>query len=458
MSFMLYDIIFLVVFCLFLIIFLIIRRKKIKREGLLVLYRTEIGVRLINYISEKYKKLLGKAEYVIIGFGYVFMIVMLYFLFQLSYYFIKFPDFIRAVKIPPIVPLIPYLPNIFKADYLPPFYFTYWIIVLAIAAITHEFLHGIYFKRENIKIKSTGFAFLGPFLAFFVEPDEKKMQKMKIKKQLAAISAGSFANLLMTILFFILMIVFFNLFFVKAGVIFSTYSYNAINSSEISSFGANILADGMNLTEVQVNNQTFYIKTSQKDSSGLILAYYDSPALKVELRGAIIQLDNEDTKESEDLKRILETKKPKDIISVKTLLADNSIQEYTIQLEEKPGNSSQAYIGISLPSSYSSSTFFGRLRGKLTFFKNPDIYYKPKVDGDLIIFIYNLLWWMVLINLSVALGNMLPLGIFDGGRFFYLTVLAITKSEKIARRAFKISTAILLAVFVLLIILWFASL
>ncbi|MCX6748609.1 MAG: hypothetical protein NT076_03310, partial [Candidatus Pacearchaeota archaeon] len=204
MSFMLYDLIFLVAFCLFLITFLSIRRKKIKREGLLVLYRTEVGIKIINYISKKYKKLLDRAEYVVIGCGYLFMMVMLYFLFQLCYYFIKFPDFIRAVKIPPIVPLIPYLPNIFKADYLPPFYFTYWIIVLAVAAITHEFLHGIYFKREGIKIKSTGFAFLGPFLAFFVEPDEKKMQKMKIKKQLAAISAGGFANILMTILFFII--------------------------------------------------------------------------------------------------------------------------------------------------------------------------------------------------------------------------------------------------------------
>ncbi|MCX6748117.1 MAG: site-2 protease family protein, partial [Candidatus Pacearchaeota archaeon] len=260
------------------------------------------------------------------------------------------------------------------------------------------------------------------------------------------------------ILFFIIMVVFFSLVFAKAGVIFSTYSYGAINSSQISSLGKNLFADGMNLTEVQVNNQTFYIPTSQKNSSGLILAYFDSPALKVGLRGTIVQIDNQEIKESADLKRILETKKPEDIVFVKTLLANGSLQRYNIKLEEKPGNSSQAYIGIALPSAYSSSTFMGKLRGKITFFKSPDTYYKPKINGDFVIFIYNLLWWMVLINLSVALGNMLPLGIFDGGRFFYLTVLGLTKSEKIAKRAFKISTAILLTAFALLIVLWFASL
>ncbi len=46
---------------------------------------------------------------------------------------------------------------------------------------------------------------------------------------------------------------------------------------------------------------------------------------------------------------------------------------------------------------------------------------------------------------SIALVNMLPVGIFDGGRFFYLTILAITKKEKIAKKAFSIITYLFLA-------------
>ena len=39
----------------------------------------------------------------------------------------------------------------------------------------------------------------------------------------------------------------------------------------------------------------------------------------------------------------------------------------------------------------------------------------------------------MIINLLVALFNMLPLGFLDGGRFFYLTFLGLTGSEKVAK-------------------------
>jgi membrane-associated protease RseP (regulator of RpoE activity) len=52
---------------------------------------------------------------------------------------------------------------------------------------------------------------------------------------------------------------------------------------------------------------------------------------------------------------------------------------------------------------------------------------------------------------------MLPMGIFDGGRFFYLTILSLTKSKKKAELWFKISTNFLLGLFVLLMILWGVS-
>ena len=57
-------------------------------------------------------------------------------------------------------------------------------------------------------------------------------------------------------------------------------------------------------------------------------------------------------------------------------------------------------------------------------------------------------------NISVALANMLPLGIFDGGKFFYLTVWGITGRRKIAERAFKISTYSILILVAVLMIRW----
>jgi len=64
---------------------------------------------------------------------------------------------------------------------------------------------------------------------------------------------------------------------------------------------------------------------------------------------------------------------------------------------------------------------------------------------------------VVIISISVALINMLPVGIFDGGRFFYLTVLGITKSENIAKRAFAFSTYLFLFILLILMVTWLSS-
>ena len=74
-----------------------------------------------------------------------------------------------------------------------------------------------------------------------------------------------------------------------------------------------------------------------------------------------------------------------------------------------------------------------------------------------IVFIYNLIWWIALVNISVALVNMPPMGIFDGGRMFMLTMMGITGSEKFAKVSFKIITYLILGVFFLLMFSWFAA-
>jgi len=455
MSFVLYDITFLIVFSVFLVIFLVLRRKKLQREGILILYRTQLGIKIINYISKKYKKFLHSFEYVLIFCGYLLMAGIVVLLIQVLYLFFKFPDLIRAIKIPPIAPLIPYLPQIFKADYLPMFYFTYWIIVLAIAAIFHEFCHGIFAKARGVKIKSTGFAFLGPFTGAFVEPDENKVKKLKIKEQIAFLSAGSFANFVIGILFFIILLLFFILAFSPSGVIFNTYTFSVANISDITLTNESFFVDfngGLNLTKGFIGNETYYIESSVIDNSSYVVAYEDTPALKAGLVGVIIEFDGNKIKTDSNLKKELFNKKPGDNVTIKTLFND-SVKEYNIKLINRLDNKSQAYLGIATIKTDSSS-LLGKIRNKVLFFKDPNTDYKPKIAGDLTIFIYYLFWWIIFISFSVALGNMMPLGIFDGGRVFYLTVLWITKSEKIAKKAYKFSTYLLIGVFLLLTFLW----
>ena len=388
------------------------------------------------------------------------MIGMLVLLFQLIYWFFR-PEFVQAVKIPPIMPLIPYFTSIFNVEWLPPFYFTYWIIALAVTAVSHEFFHGIFAKARDIKIKSTGFAFLGPFVGAFVEPDENKVRKLKIKKQLGFLSAGSFANVLVTFIFLIIMWLFFISAFAPAGAIFNTYTFARVNVSDIGwiddlSFVMNL--DGkFNLTEIEAGDVKYFVNDDnlerlKNSSTEYIYAFEDAPALNAGLAGVITEFDGVEIKNNEDLSSALSEKKPGDNVKIKTLFND-STREYEIQLASRPDDESRAYLGIAVIRTDFSSVM-GRIRTRIAFFRDPNTYYEPKL-GDFTIFIYNLIWWIILINLSVALVNMMPIGIFDGGRVFYLTVLGLTKSQKIAKKAFKISTIFFLLIFLLLTYLWF---
>src|SRR3989344_7574707 len=167
-AFLIYDLTFLVVFTLGVIIFLYTHKKNLQRQGLLYLYRTKIGIKFIDSFTEKYKKILKPLQYLILASGYLLMAGMIYLLAKFSWVYLTSPVAAKALKVPVLIPLVPYLPDLFKLDFLPSFNFTYWIIIIAIIAIPHEFAHGIFARIHKIKVHSTGFGFLGPFLAAFV--------------------------------------------------------------------------------------------------------------------------------------------------------------------------------------------------------------------------------------------------------------------------------------------------
>jgi len=450
MSFLAYDIGFFILFCLFVIVFIYVKRSKVKREGLIYLYKSKFGLKAIDYFGIKHKKLVSALEWPVIVICYITMAGMLYLLFRISYAFLKFPEFVRAVKIPPVMPLIPYIPEIFKIEFLPPFYFTYWLVVLAVTAIFHEFFHGIFSKKNGVRIKKTGFYFLGPFTGAFVEPDENEVKKLSFRKQAAIFGAGSFANWILTIFFFFIMWGFFALTFHPSGVMFNSYAFSFINNSEIQQVigESQISVDGLlNLTEIKANDKTCYVKNI---SEGIMAAYEDSPALKAGLSGVIIGINEDKIATYDGLRESLLKRSPGENITIKTLY-NKTEREYNIILGEK---NDRPYIGILLISPVSSG-IFGRVRSWLTFFKEPNTEYAPQSTRfrDLTIFIYNLLWWITFINLSVALGNMLPLGIFDGGRFFHVTMKKLT-NETLARKILMFVTYALLFLFLLLMISW----
>jgi len=245
---MFYDLIFFLLFTLATIVFLYKRKHNLKRQGLMYLYRTRIGLKIIDWTSEKFEKILRPMQFLIVGCGYILMGSMIWLLAKFTYIY-SVSDIAKQIKIPPILPLFPYATDLFKLDFLPPFYFTYWIIIIAVIAISHEFAHGIFARLNKIKVHSTGFGFLGPFLAAFVEPDEKEMQKAKKFTQLSILAAGTFANILMTILFGGIMALFFVVSFTPAGINFNSYAESVVPLAAIT------VVEGMQINNFnEINN------------------------------------------------------------------------------------------------------------------------------------------------------------------------------------------------------------
>ena len=466
-----YDIIFLVLFLAFISFFLFKKRNNLKKEGLLYLYRTNWGIRLINRIGNKYPKTMKVLSYLSVGCGYVLMISVFYLVYTIVKIYIFVPDAVRAIKVPPIMPLVPYLPQVFKLEFLPPFYFTYWIIIIAIIAITHEMAHGIFAAYNKVKIKKTGFGFfpffLPIFLAAFVELDEKIMQKRKNFAQRAILSAGTFANILTAILFFGILVLFFFSSFSASGIIYDEYAISAVSIAGITSIN-NItvnnptyseflgLLDETEINNLSVDNRNYFVNKELieiQDNKQELFVYDSAPAIKANLSSIIIEIDGVKIYNTDILVEELSQHSPGDEIIVKTIY-EEGIVENKIILEENPNAPGTAWLGIAFLSQEKGG-FFGKIIDTLSF-KKPNVYYEPKFDG-VSIFIYNLLWWLVLISISVALINMLPVGIFDGGRFLYLTVLSLTKNEKIAKKVFVLSTKFFIFILFLLIAFWAIS-
>ena len=449
-SFVIYDLIFLALFTLGVALFLYIKRKNLQRQGIMYLYRTRIGIKIIDWTAKKFSKILKPVQYLVIVSGYTLMALMIWFLVKFSWFYLTSPTAARALRVPVLLPLVPYIDKIIP--FLPPFYFTYWIIIIALIAIPHEFAHGIFARLNKIKVHSTGFGFLGPFLAAFVEPDEKDMSQLKKFTQLVILAAGTFANILVTIFFGILLWLFFISSFTAAGVNFNTYSSSLVNVSDLSIIGDP--SEDINFVEIQVNGVSYFaapeiLQHAQDNNIEQIIVFDDAPAFNVRLSGSISEINGEKITSFDELGNILQQYNPGDEIEIKTI-QDNEVKEFDITLAEREG---KAFLGVGIFPPRSSSGLLGKFYGWITSIKDPTVYYESSI-GDMGIFIYDLLWWSILISLSVALVNMIPVGIFDGGRFFFLTVWGLTGSEKAGKKAFVISTWLILLLVAALMLKW----
>jgi membrane-associated protease RseP (regulator of RpoE activity) len=467
-SFIVYDLVFMALFIVLAFFFFKRNKKNVKRHGWIFLYHSKVGLKFIDWAAKKFEKILKPTSVVVIGLGYILMGGILWLLSKTVWIYISSPIPEQLKNLPPIAPLIPYFPRIFNLESLfPPLYFTYFLIALAIVAVSHEFSHGIFARLWKIKVKTTGLAFFGPFFGAFVEPDEKKMQKAPKFHQLSILGAGVFANILMTILFGLIMWGFFIVSFAPVGVNFNTYAQGVVNISDITEVNGGSVSSLLEisehtkegLNEIVVDGKRFLVPRASLDGEfllehELIIVFEDAPAINSNLQGSIASVGGLEIRSHEDLVNALQSYSPGETVEIIMIQNEGVRKTYDVTLGEKEG---KTYLGVGFYSNERKG-FSGKLLGFFASIKDPRVYYEPSWDGNFVQFIYDLLWWIVIINILVALMNMLPVSILDGGRFFYLTIWGITGSEKIGKGTYKLITWFIILLLVIMMARWIIGL
>ncbi len=391
--------VFAIVFILCLIIFLYAKRDKIKVQKLIfpllyfILYRTKVGIKLMDKVANKARKFLHYLTYLVITVGFVGMIFISYALIKNIYIIFTEPSAMPGVGV--------VLPIEAKGVFYVPFF--YWIISIFILAVAHEFSHGLFAKTFRMRVKSSGLAFLAvlvPILpAAFVEPDEKQLSKRPAFQQLGVFAAGSFANIVLGIIFMLIFML------VLQPVLTSV-----------------IAADGVKIMSVAEDEDITYPAEIAGISAGEV----------------IHRVDGIEVKYQENFTSIMGTTKSGDYIKIVTDRA-----EYSFQLATNPQNSSRGYIGITSMQNRVINQDFSEKYGKFT--AEVIMWFTLRPSNDQVGFIPGLIYWLYLLNIGIGLFNLAPLGPIDGGRMLHVVLQKVCK-KKTADKIWKITSLVFLII------------
>jgi Zn-dependent protease len=184
-----------------------VKRKRIEVQQVIgpllyfVLMRTKLGLNFMDKLGRKFPTFWKWTGYLGMGVGFLGMGAIMFELTRLTVNL-----FITQAAQPGVALVLPF--DVPGAITVP---FEYFIICVFIVAVIHEASHGIMARALKIKLKSSGFAFLGIIVpvipAAFVEPDEKVMSKRPRREQLAVFAAGPFSNIV-TGIFFLMILIF----------------------------------------------------------------------------------------------------------------------------------------------------------------------------------------------------------------------------------------------------------
>ncbi|MBW2989971.1 site-2 protease family protein [Candidatus Woesearchaeota archaeon] len=366
--------VFAFIFISLMLLFLILKRKKIDIQKIFLfpllyfaMYRTKVGLRFMDRFSKKFSRILKHVGYFAVFIGFFGMIVITYALIKNAYKLLTVPEAVPGAAL-----VLPF--DVKGAFYVP---FFYWIVSLFIIALVHEFSHGIIARKYKMRIKSSGFAFLGILVpvipAAFVEPDEDELRKRPKREQLSVFAAGPFANILLA--------------FIIVGI--SALLIMPVSSRMMEPKGVLVtgfMEEGM----------------------------YPAEQAGISPNELITGIDGKEVTELAGFSEMLKDKKPGDIIVLET---DRS--RYNITLAANPDNESKAYLGIYVQQKTELKESFTERYGNFV----------PAA----MLWIIGLLYWLYVLNLGIGLFNLAPMGPLDGGRMLLVALQHFFKEEKAVR-------------------------
>ncbi len=241
------NILALIVFAI-VIAFVLWNRKKFSIEGkILFIYRTKLGLKIMQRLS-KYKRIIN--VYAIIGVIAAVASIgfMLYLLIPYLNLMMSHPSSTPAAL--DLVLPVSGVPGIVGVPIF------YWLIALIVVVALHEGSHGIVALSKKIKLKASGFGFFLAFLPLaFVEPNEKQFEKASRFDRLKVLSAGSFTNIILGILFLVIYLLLSNYIVAIHAVSFAPLALQVI--SVVPNSPAANASLPVNATITQINGQQF---------------------------------------------------------------------------------------------------------------------------------------------------------------------------------------------------------
>lgn len=237
-------------------------RKKVKREGIVIIRRTQKGRNFINNVAKSHVRFWRILSVIGIVVAIILMVVGSLVLITQA---IAVIEGAKGGGVKLLLPGPVSAPVNAPGVFVVPWWI--WVIGIAVVIIPHEFMHGIMCRIDGVKIKSVGWLLLIIIPGAFVEPDEAQLKKKSRMTKLRVYAAGSFANMIVAgIIFVIAFVVTFAIFSSGAAVPYGVNFAGTLNGTP--AYSANMTGSIILLNGIEIRNQTSLSNALEKYNAG----------------------------------------------------------------------------------------------------------------------------------------------------------------------------------------------